>query len=92
MNYYTTQEKREWLKSWKSSGQSAKSFSKDKPFSASSLRYWKGKMGFSAPSSFIQVIPDDSGTTSYAKLRYPSGVVLEFYTPVESQYLKGLLE
>ena len=91
MSNYTSQEKQIWLENWKSSGQSAKSFSKDKPFSASSLHYWKRKMRVSTASSFIQVIPDASDTPCYAKLTYPSGVVLEFYTPVKSEYIKDLL-
>jgi hypothetical protein len=92
MPHYTEQEKLGWLESWKTSGLSAISFSKDKSFSASSLNYWKRKIRSATESSFIQVIPNKTIMPPYVRLTYPSGVVLEFYTPVKSEYIKGLLE
>ena len=92
MAHYTEQEKLEWLENWKTSGLSAACFSKDKPFSTSSLDYWKRKIRTASESSFVQVIPDNSMRPPYVRLTYPQGVVLEFYSPVESEYIKSLLE
>lgn len=92
MRQYTEKEKLNWLADWQTSGVSAKSFAKDKPFSVSSLRYWKRKFkSSSASSSFVQVIPELPKISPYAKLSYPSGITLEVYSPVSADYFKTLL-
>ncbi len=92
MQQYTKQEKLGWLEDWKTSGLSARTFAEDKPFSASSLNYWKGKFKPATKSSFIQVIADQSKTSPYARLTYPSGVILEIYDSVAPEYFNGLLK
>jgi len=91
MHQYTEKEKLEWLADWKTSKVSAKLFAEDKPFSVSSLRYWERKFKSAGESSFIQLIPEQPKVSPYARLTYPSGVTLDIYTPVTSDYIKGLL-
>lgn len=92
MHHYTEQEKHEWLSKWKASGKSAKSFAEGKPLSASSLHYWNRKFKSANESSFIQVVADQPRTSPYARLTYPSGVILEIYDSVTPEYFKGLLQ
>lgn len=93
MQQYTEQQKLQWLSDWKASGASATSFAKDKPFSVSSLRYWDRKFNNSSEPSFIQVIADKAkAATAYARLTFPSGIILEINATVPPEYLKGLLE
>lgn len=90
---YKKTQKLNWLAEWQSSGLPAKKFAEGKPFSASSLNYWNRNIkSTSESSSFIQVIPDLIKMTPYAKLTYPSGIILEFFTPVPCDYFKGLLK
>jgi len=91
MQKYTEQQKLQWLSDWKASGASAKTFAKDKPFSTSSLRYWDRKFNPTSDSSFIQVIPQRTIATPYARFSYPSGVTLEIYRSVPPEYIKSLL-
>jgi len=92
MQQYTKEEKLGWLGDWKTSRLSAKSFAEDKPFSASSLNYWNRKFNPASKSSFIQVIADQSEASPFARLTYPSGVILEIYDSVAPEYFNGLLQ
>ena len=93
MQNYKKSQKLDWLEEWKASGLSTKRFAEGKPFSASSLNYWNRNFkSNSESSSFIQVIPELPKMVPYAKLTYPSGTTLEFFTPVTSDYFKGLLK
>jgi hypothetical protein len=92
MQNYNKSQKLKWLTDWKASGLSTKKFAEGKPFSPSSLNYWNRKYKpNSDASSFIHVIPGLPKMTPYAKLTYPSGVTLEIYSPVASDYFEGLL-
>jgi len=91
MHQYTEKEKLEWLADWKTSKISAKSFAEDKPFNVSSLRYWERKFKSTSEPTFIQVVPERSSISPYARLTYPTGETLDIFTPVPSDYIKGLL-
>lgn len=92
MQKYSEHQKLNWLTEWKASGLSPKKFAEGKPFSPSSLNYWNRKLkSASESSSFIQVIPELPKVNPYAKLTYPTGVTLEIFAPVTSDYFKALL-
>jgi len=92
MRQYTKQEKQEWLAEWKTSGVSANTFAEDKPFSPSSLQYWKRKFKSTPQSSFIQVIPDTTTNSPYVRITYPSGIVLDLFSVVNLAEVKGLVQ
>lgn len=93
MRQYTQEEKDKWLREWEQAGGSAKSFAAERPFSASSLRYWKNKevkpMG--SGRNFIKVISSPVKDNRNYKMSFPSGVVLEMNELPGIEKLKAII-
>lgn len=94
MRHYTEKQKQHWLTEWELSGLSIRKFVEGKPFSLASFHNWIRKSrGAEKESSFIQVRPAVTlPMGSYARLTYPSGVVLEFHEHIDIPTLKALVQ
>lgn len=91
MRRYTQEEKSRWLQEWSTTNMSGLSFSRDKPFAASTLQYWKDKLDKEeeGSSSFIEVVA--GGSSGKARFTFPSGAVLELDEMISIKDLKELL-
>jgi len=92
MRQYTSREKADWLAAWKASGQTAVAFSKDKPFSVSSLRYWDRTTTPERAAEFIAIRTESMTAQPKLRLTYPSGIILEIFDTIDSETVKALLQ
>ena len=94
MGRYTEKEKEHWLTDWQMSGQSIRAYAKDKPFSVASFNNWRRKKAEDKrATSFIQVqAPPSIPIQPYARLTYPTGVVLELYVSLDVSSIQALVQ
>jgi hypothetical protein len=54
---------RERVAQWRASGKSADAFAEGRGFAGSTLRYWSSRLGPTAPSGFVRLVPKPPAPT-----------------------------
>lgn len=94
MRRYTAQQRAEFLKQWKESGQSQRVFSSEQGISYTSFNNWiraETERREQKPGGFValNIKPDSSGV--FAEVRTAKGAVLRLYREVPAQYLREIV-
>lgn len=86
---YTSEQRSIYVEQWKASGLSVSNFSKDKPFSSTSLYKWIKQS--TVTEGFVELESRSFAYATQLRIYYPDGVIIEFTQIPSPAYLKGLM-
>jgi transposase-like protein len=96
MKTITKETYQELYQKWHGSGLSMSSFAAQEGISRTTFYYWcnkftKIKTNREAKASFSLISPAASSNESLVRITYPTGVSIEFFSPIDPDIIKKLL-